>query len=310
MQRYAIYAGSEPVVNLYGGPEREPEPTPHLWISEELANALLARSGATVADLRDIADGLGENALAKLPTGHDINVNVPIDDYPDNPTRHVIGHLPGVDAQLDSQVIMVVAKYDGLGMGPDASVYRGANDNAAAIAIMLEMLRSWQEGGYMSDRTFLFIAYAGEGYETSQGPHAPFKPERFLKAKYGFSQLEIEAIVLLRGLGTGKAQVMEMGTGGNLRLLNLFEDAASKVGLKTRRSRDAVDLSAAVGTRAGMSDTPTVEVAPNITINYRGWDKYQGLPEDSVGSIDPDWMEKIGRALSTGLMVLGQEERY
>jgi len=167
-----------------------------------------------------------------------------------------------------------------------------------------------QESNYRPDRTFLFIAYAGEGYETSQGPHAPFKPERFLKAKYGFNQLDIEAIVLLRGLGTGEAQVMEMGTGGNLRLLNLFEDAASKVGLKARRSRDAVDLSAAVGTRAGMSDTPTTAVAPNITLNYQGWDIYQGLPEDSVDSIDPDWIEKIGRALSTGLMVLGQEERY
>ncbi len=182
---------------------------------------------------------------------------MPIDDFPDNPTRHVIGHLPGVDAELDSQVIMVMAKYDGLGIGPDGTVYPGANDNAAAIAVMLEMLRSWQESNYRPNRTFLFIAYAGEGYETSQGPHAPFKPERFLKAKYGFNQLDIEAIVMSARAGNGETQVMEMGTGGNLRLLNLFEDAASKVGLKTSRSRDAVDLSAAVGTRAGMSDAPT-----------------------------------------------------
>ncbi|HEY54401.1 MAG TPA: ABC transporter permease subunit [Caldilineae bacterium] len=310
MRRYAIYAGSEPIVNLSGGPVREPVPTPHLWITEEVANALLADSGASVLSLRDIADGLGENAMAKLPTGYDVNIDVPIDDFPDNPTRHVIGHLPGIDAELDNQVIMIIAKYDGLGVGPDGTVYPGANDNAAAIAVMLEMLRAWQESNYRPDRTFLFIAYAGEGYETSQGPHAPFKPERFLKAKYGFSQLDIEAIVLLRGLGTGEAQVMEMGTGGNLRLLNLFEDAASKVGLKTQRSRDAVDLSAAVGTRAGMTEAPTAEVAPNITLGFRGWDKYQGLSEDSVERIDPAWMEKIGRALSTGLMVLGKEERY
>ncbi len=310
MERYAIYAGSQPIVNLLGGPEREPVPTPHLWISEDVANALLAESGATVAGLREIADGLGENDIAKLPTGHDVDVRAPIHDYRDNPARHVIGHLPGIDAELDKQVIMVVAKYDGLGIGPDGTVYPGANDNAAAIAVMLETLRSWQEGNYRPDRTFLFIASAGEGYETSQGPYAPFNPERFLKAKYGFNTLDIEAIVVLRGLGTGEAQVMEMGTGGNLRLLNLFEDAASKVGLKTSRTRDAVDLSAAVGTRAGRSDAPTAEVAPNITLGFRGWDKYQGLPQDSVDSIDPGWMEQIGRALSTGLMVLGQEERY
>jgi hypothetical protein len=197
-----------------------------------------------------------------------------------------------------------------LGIGPDGTVYPGANDNAAAIAVMLEMLRSWQETNYQPNRSFLFIAYAGEGYESSQGPHAPLRPDRFLKAKQGFSQFDIEAIVLLRGLGMGEAQVMEMGTGGNLRLLNLFEDAASKVGLKTSRSRDAVDLSAAIGTRAGMSDAPTAEVAPNIILGYKEWDVNQGLPTDSVDSIDPDWMEQIGRALSTGFMVLGQEEQY
>ena len=40
-----------------------------MWIKEESANLLLAGTGASVADLREIAAGLESNAIAKLPTG-------------------------------------------------------------------------------------------------------------------------------------------------------------------------------------------------------------------------------------------------
>ena len=66
MERYAIYAGSRTIPNLLDETELLQEPTPHLWISEAVANTLLAESGTTVAGLRDIADGLGENADCQI----------------------------------------------------------------------------------------------------------------------------------------------------------------------------------------------------------------------------------------------------
>ena len=45
-------------------------------------------------------------------------------------------------------------------------------------------------------------------------------------------------------------------------------------------------------------------------MSYKGWARDSGLPSDSIDRIDPDWLTKMGRALSTALMVMGQEERY
>ncbi|HEY52585.1 MAG TPA: Zn-dependent exopeptidase M28, partial [Caldilineae bacterium] len=194
--------------------------------------------------------------------------------------------------------------------GPADTVYPGANDNAAAIGVMLEMLRAWQEANYHPNRTFLFVAYAGNGYETGQNPELPLDIERFLTAKQGFSSaFQIEAVVFLQGLGDGEAKVMEMGSGGNLRLLNLFDDAASQVGLKTSRTREGIELSGVVTRQQNVMPGDS-DAAPNITISFKGWARNSGLPSDDLSQIKPDWMESIGEALSTALMTIGQETIY
>jgi Zn-dependent M28 family amino/carboxypeptidase len=58
---------------------------------------------------------------------------------------NVTGSIPGTAActttgvtqALDSQVILISAYYDGLGTGPDGTLYPGANDNASGVAAML-----------------------------------------------------------------------------------------------------------------------------------------------------------------------------
>ena len=116
--------------------------------------------------------------------------------------------------------------------------------------------------------------------------------------------------MILHGAGTGTREVMELSGSGNLRLLNLFDDAAAQIGLKTERARDAVDLRASVGTRGNRFRSSDDGGPPTITLGFEGWDKHSGLPTDSVDMIDPDWMEQIGKTLSTALMVIGQEEMY
>ncbi len=247
LDRYTLYSARDPSSVLFGTGREVDAAKPFMWITEESANLLLAGTSANVSDLREITAGLEPNAVAKLPTGLEAAIDLEMTLHEKIPTRNVIGHLPGLNAEMDDQMIMVVAPYDGLGIGPDGTVYPGANDNTAAIAVMLEMLRAWQEANYHPNRTFLFVAYAGNGYETGQNPELPLDVERFLTAKQGFSSaFQLEAIVFLQGLGDGEAKVMEMGSGGNLRLLNLFDDAASQVGLKTSRTREGIELSGVV----------------------------------------------------------------
>ncbi len=65
---------------------------------------------------------------------------------------------------------------------------------------------SQQESGYQPYRTFLFIAYSGEGLEGGE-PVVASDVHKFLQAHRGFvGNLEVEAIVHLRGLGGDAGQ--------------------------------------------------------------------------------------------------------
>jgi Zn-dependent M28 family amino/carboxypeptidase len=61
-------------------------------------------------------------------------------------TANVAGLLPGSDPQLKSEVVIVTAHHDHLGIGPpDAKgdkIYNGAEDNAAGCAQVLAIARA------------------------------------------------------------------------------------------------------------------------------------------------------------------------
>ncbi len=311
LARYTLFSARDPQVSKFGTGRKVGSVTPTLWISEEVANRLLAAKGVTVADLRRYEAKMEPESVASFDLGVDAAMNLEMEIHEGVPARHVIGHLPGLDTTLNDQMILVLAQYDGLGAGPDGTIYPGANDNASSIGVMLEMLRVWQEAGYQPNRTFLFVAYVGEGYETGHSPDEAFDPKTFLKAKAGFlNAFDLDAIVFLRGLGTGEAEVMTYDSGGNLRLANVFDDAAGRAGLKARAARDAVDLNVLYRTRQRTFFDSGGQVAPTIRISFKGWDAHSGLPSDTLETLHPDWMTKMGKALSTALMVMGQEERY
>ncbi|MEZ4715926.1 MAG: M28 family peptidase [Caldilineaceae bacterium] len=115
---------------------------------------------------------------------------------------HVLGHLPAVEAQsLGERMIVVLAQYDMPPPSPDGVFFPGANDNASGVALMLEVIRTMQETGYRPYKTFLFVAYAGEGTENGNRVN-PLAVEDYLEAKLGFAgNFDIEAIVDLRGVG-------------------------------------------------------------------------------------------------------------
>ena len=220
---------------------REPAAVPVFYISEKVANRLLASRGVTVADLRAEEAKLGQQEWFGVRTGVRVHARLIGEEHNKTVVRNVIGHLPGVAAssesapalqrelQLDQKAILVVAQYDGLGQEVDGTLYPGANDNASGVALMLELIRAWHEMGYQPKKTFIFVAYAGEGFTSGQVPSRQIDPTTFLKAKYGFAtSLEIEAVVYLRGVGAGTGDGLLLSTEGSLRLGELFTDAAKQ----------------------------------------------------------------------------------
>jgi hypothetical protein len=179
-------------------------------------------------------------------------------------------------------------------------------DNASGVAVLLEAIRTMQASGYQPARTFLFVAYSGEGFEG--GEAATPEIAKFLQTKFGFSEtFEIEAIVELRGLGGDSGDELFLNAGGSLHLVNLFEETASQMGVRTHKVDDPVDISVVFDERSAFDSG---QEAPYIALNWEGWEEQSQILFDSPDSVSPKNLEELGRAISLALMVIGREIQY
>lgn len=77
---------------------------------------------------------------------------------------NVLALLPGRDPQLRHEIVLVSAHLDHLGIDPAASadrIYNGAYDNAAGVAVMLELARLLQPLQGLR-RSLVFVAFTAE----------------------------------------------------------------------------------------------------------------------------------------------------
>jgi hypothetical protein len=81
---------------------------------------------------------------------------------------NVVGILPGSDAVLKNEAIIVGGHYDHLGHGGQGSldvnsteIHHGADDNASGTAAVIELAREFAKNK-KNKRTLIFIAFAGE----------------------------------------------------------------------------------------------------------------------------------------------------
>jgi len=308
----------DPTYKMFGSDRVIGQDLPKLWLSEATANRILKNSGYTVAEMRRISEELERDEVFDLPTEVNVSMTVQGTVHEKVPVLHVIGHLPGKAGNvpsareyqvLDDQVIVVLAQYDSPPTNPSGVFYPGANNNASGVGVMLEAIRTMQETGYQPYRTFLFVAYSGEGLEGGREVCAPEAAE-FLKAKYGFSSsLNIEAVVRLRGLGagTGRTPRLALSTQGSERLMSLFEDAAHRLGVRTRRVEEAIDMSIIYTEKSAYE---SAQEAPEISLSWMGWEETAHRPTDTLDAISTDRLEQAGRALTLALMIMGRGTRY
>ena len=291
------------------------EETPSLWISEETGNRLLTGTGLTVADVREQVDDLAWEELWEMPLEVEVDMELHGSLVERWPVKHIIGYRPGdfsydlcMDC-LDGELIVVMAQYDNPPPGPDGEIVPGANDNASGVAVMLEAIRVLEEGEFQPRRSYLFVAYSGEGTDGGEPVSDP-DIKRFLQAKTGFATfLDPVAIIQLRGLGDGSGDRLQVSSAGSLRLADVFETAAKQTGTKPLRSEEAIDISMIYeeGTSAGNSNG---KQAPVVRLFWEGWQETARTPHDTLDNISQEKLEKAGRALAMALMALGREIEY
>lgn len=76
--------------------------------------------------------------------------------------RHILGRVDGTDPALAAAPLIVGAHYDGVGDDPGGLRLPGAADNAAGVAVVLELARVVQGSLIRPRRPIVFAAFDGE----------------------------------------------------------------------------------------------------------------------------------------------------
>jgi hypothetical protein len=309
--RRRTLSSRDPHYLMFGTGAARGQDIPRLWISRPAADRLLQDTGYSVDELRSAHEDLDVNEVFEVPT--DVSASMVIQGTVRErlPVRHVIANWTGTSDSryggLNDEMIVVMAQYDAPPPTPDGSYYPGANDNASGVATMLEIVRAMKESEYEPYRTFLFVAYAGEGQEGGEWVYPP-DTERFLEAKKGFAEnFDIEAVVDLRGVGAGEGNGLLISAGGSMRLADLLQQSANQMGVKAERGGEQVDISIVFEERSRQARG---QEAPKVGIHWDGWEATSCQPQDTVANLSEEKLERAGRVVSLALMTLGRERQY
>jgi dephospho-CoA kinase len=276
---------------------------PYMLISPEVADILLKTAGSSLAELDAVQETLEPGKVKLTAEGTQVSMSLQprrADNYLDESYINVIGVIPGQGhfMGVEEQVIIISAYYDGLGTDLTGTVYPGANDNASGVAMMLELARLMKESVYQPDKTVLFVAWAGG--ERQEG----LSVVNVLNARPGASELTVESVIELSGVGYGTGNSINLGNDSSYRLVKLFQEAASRYNLSTttrgRGPHYGMPLPSAFGGRDAMT----------LSISWDGADHLAHTPQDSYAIIDPAKLYDIGRSTYLTLLIISRETEY
>lgn len=294
--------------DLYG------EEDPYLWISEKMADRLLAPSGKTVDQLRGERSQLALEEVYQMQLETEASIQISGEIVTNWPVKHIIGLIPGTWGYdlctdcLDKKLIVVLAQYDSPPPAPDNPAYPAANNNASGVAVVLEAIRVIQESDYQPYKSFLIVAYSGEGLDGGE-PVPESDVHTYLQSGPGLNEFELEAIVNVRGVGGGSGDMLEVSAGGSLRLAKLIERAAKQMGVGIVRADEDINLGL-IYDEGNSSFYESGQEAPIVRLFWEGWEEHSLLPTDTMENISQEKIEKAGRTLALSLMILGRETEY
>ncbi|NPV75567.1 MAG: ABC transporter permease subunit [Anaerolineae bacterium] len=279
---------------------------PILEITPQTADALLKTANSSLEQFNQLAASLSPDEIAFTDPGQQVRIVLQGMQEETDTIYDVIGFIPGnagtanpvTGQKLDAQVILISAYYDGRGQDPGGVIYPAANDNASGVAMMLEIARLLIEGNYKADKTIVFAAW-GEGERGKS-----FSVTNTMGAKIGFSDLTVEAVIELSGVGAGDGKEIAIGQGSSYRLVSLFQEAARKTGVPlTTRGR---------GPHFGNLTRPDFggRTALSAYVSWNGSDRLAHTTQDTFDIIDPEKIRKTGETTALVVTVLARETEY
>jgi ABC-type dipeptide/oligopeptide/nickel transport system permease component len=270
-----------------------------LYITPEVAEAILGHAGTTLDEIRQREERLQPNQGFALRTGVEAAVDVAISGTQITNLRNVQAFIPGSDDSMDNELVMVLAHYDGQGRDLDGTLYPGANANASGVAVMLEVARVLQEADYQPKRTIMYVAWAGGEL---------YQPPGFfgiLRERPGFLEsYRIAAAIDLRIVGGGSGDTLLLDFGSSGRLTEVLQQAA-------RRSKVSASTlgNGPYSIYGSLYQMPERKI-PYIFLTWEGGDDNVHRPADTIENIQPDRLSDVGRVVALAVMYLGHEKEY
>lgn len=260
-------------------------PSPELTISANYIAAVMEQAG-----------------LVPVPGQSSILVE---HSYQGQKVYNVVGMLPGSDAALKSEYVLLGAHYDHIGVKSEGEdrIFNGANDDASGVSGVLEIARGFQRLGKAPKRSVVFVAFWGE--------------ERGLLGARAFLEVptlphrSIAALINLEQIGrTDDSEGPRKGefnvTGFELSDLgDKLKAAASGVGVKvTAHPRNSIPFFSRADNFAFAQKGI---VAHTISTCYMFPD-YHGV-DDEVEKIEPEHLASMIQAIGAGVRAVADGDR-
>ena len=195
----------------------------------------------------------------------------------DPKVKGVFGFVPGFDARLSQQLVVLLAS-----LGPEEE----GPGESSGVALMLETARLWQENNVDPRRSLLLVVWRGD---MSEAQALLSDPAMFTFLPAPTRELpQPELLVRLDDVGSG-GDVLLLHGASDENLLRLFASAARSSDVKTE-------------TTSYEAPPPSMPGIPAIALRWAGAD-------DSL-ALQPDHLQRAGQLLNLALLRIARLPDY
>jgi len=254
-----------------------------LWATVETADTLLKDRGITLSSIQRLINQ--DLKPQSFPVNKQLRMSVQVSFTESASTSNVLGFIPGSNP-TSKKVVIIGAHYDHLGKDADGKIFRGANDDASGVAVMMEIAHVFSIAAKPSC-SLLFAAWSGEE-EGTLGSYA------YVNHPY-FSLTETIAYLNLDMVGYGRQLVCQIS------------EAHKTLRTVLTESVEQLRVSVQVEKYSGGSDHAPFErnMVPNLMFIYRPDEAYH-TPKDTADRISRKNLLETARL--TALMALKLSE--
>ena len=262
--------GQTPLAMYSTSPDERP--LPGAWISGDVGQKLFASQGRSLKDIQTQLNK-GKNLSTRLGILTHLQWDSSITP---GQLINVVGMVPGNDAVLRKEIILIGAHRDHFGKQAGL-LFAGADDNASGTALLLEIARIMVEKRSQLKRTIVFVSFDGEERGLLGSKHYINHPSHPLN--------NIVAMINVDHVGVGNGKL----TVGLTRLPKSIGEQAANLGNLT----DKIQL---YGYFPGGDHVPFYEAeVPTATVVSSGKHLAFHQSSDTAETIQPEILEDARR---------------